>query len=185
LNTVNSQISGLRNNIANIKQDIIYVNDNLPKYKEFQSRGLFLDQDRFMAGRLLEDMRKKTDIPSFSFTIEDLKDIPNADAETVNYRLVSSRIRVERISAVFDNNVYVFLQEIAKSFPEHTRVQKFDLRRLTEVNEQTLKDITEGKQKGIIEANVVFDWMTMVKKQQEQPVAPGGTQPPAPGFRGR
>lgn len=174
LNAEEAKVRDLRNKIANTKQEVAYVKENLPAYQGLQDRGFFLDQDRFMIGRLLEDMRKKTELESFSFNIDDLTEIPNADAETAKQRLVKSHITIQKVASVFDSNIYAFLQDIAAVFPETTRIQKFDMKRVKEVNETSLNEIVEGKPVTFIDAGIEFDWITMVPKREGMTAGAGG-----------
>jgi hypothetical protein len=168
LNAVDSQISGLHGKITEARQDMIFVKENLSKYQELQDKGLFMEQDRFMIDRLLQDMRGKAGLSAFSFTIEDLKDVPNANAESMGSKLVSSRINVEKIASPLDSNIYVFLQNIADAFPEHTAIRKFEIKRVAGVNEQALRDIYDGKPVSFVTADISFDWMTLASKAAEQ-----------------
>ncbi|MCE9508669.1 MAG: hypothetical protein K8R48_10230 [Alphaproteobacteria bacterium] len=162
LRAVDGQISDLRSKITTAKQETAFVKENLPKYQELQDRGLFLEQDRFMIDRLLQDMRSKAGIANFSFAVGDLTAMANADAESIGYTLSSSRISVDKIISPLDNNIYAFLQDIRGAFPEYTRLQKFSIQRTAKVNEQLLNDLSDGKQVSAVGANIVFDWMTLV-----------------------
>ena len=190
LRAVEGKISELKGKISNTKQEVVYLKENIPKYQELQDKGLFLEQDRFMIERLLEDMRIRAGITKFSFAIDDLKEIPNADASGMEHKLVSSNIRVDRIISVLDNNIFSFIQHIGDAFPEHARLQKFELRRVSDVNETKLNEIVQGKPVNFVDATVNFDWVTMVPKVSDKP-APGAAAPGAPaapaaaGFRGR
>jgi hypothetical protein len=174
LNAVESQVSGLNGKIAGAKQDMIFVKENLTKYQDLKDKGLFMEQDRFMIDHTLQDMRGKAGLSAFSFSIEDLKDVPNANADSMDYKLVSSRINVDRIVSALDSNIYVFLQNIASTFPEHTSIQKFDIKRVAEVNEQALKDINDGKPVSFVTADVSFDWLTLAPKTAGSTTAGSG-----------
>lgn len=168
LRAVDGQILDLRGKIATAKQETAFVKENLPKYRELQDKGLFLEQDRFMIDRLLQDMRSKAGIANFSFAVGDLTALPNADAESIGYTLASSRISIDKIISPLDNNIYVFLQNIKDAFPEYTRLQKFSIQRTAKVNEQLLNDLSDGKQVSAVGANIVFDWMTLASNASGQ-----------------
>jgi len=182
LNAVNGQISELSGKIANIKQEMAYLKENMPKYQELQDKGIFQNQDRFMIERVLENMRRAAALQGFSFMIEDAKDVPNADAAGVGYRLVNSRINVKISASPLDTGIYTLLQDIASSFSGHTHIKSFELKRIAEVKEQALNDLLNGKPVGFINADIVFDWMTMAPKAAAQPLAPA--EGAAAGFRG-
>lgn len=180
--TVNGQISELRGKINSIKQDMAFVKDNLPKYNELKNSGFFENQDRFMISRIMEDLRVKSGISSFSFSVADVTEIPNTDAEAVNYRLINSRIKVDKIVSPLDANIYMLAQEMTHVFPNYARLQGMHITRAAEVTEATLKDIASGKPVNFVDADLEFDWITMVPKLAETTTGPGGM--PA-GFRGQ
>ena len=173
LNAVRGQISSLQNKIMNVQKEVNSLKENQPKYQKLKDKGFFLGQDRFMIERLLENVRKKSEITSFSFTVGNLKDVPNAKAASMNYKLVSSRIEVGNIMSPLDSNIYIFLQALADDFPQHTRIQSFDIRRTKEVTEAALSKIAIGKPVSFVDANLSFDWMTLVPKVTEKPTAAG------------
>ncbi|MFH1157883.1 MAG: hypothetical protein V1721_03235 [Pseudomonadota bacterium] len=177
MDSVSGQISALQSKIMNIQQEVNSLKENQPKYQALKDRGFFLSQDRFMLGRLLEEVRKKSEITSFSFTIGNLEEVPSADAAGMNYRLVRSRIKIGSIVSPLDINIYIFLQALAEAFPEHTRIQSFEIRRTGEVTEAALSKIATGQPVSFVDANLAFDWMTLVPKVDEKPAAAG--------FRGR
>ena len=190
LNTVRGEVSGLQGKIASIKQDKEALEKSMPAYDELKDKGFFMDQDRFMIKRWLDDMQKKSDIASFSFSIADINDIQNPTATGINSRLINSRIKVEKIVSALDTNIYSFLQDIENSFPEHTRIQSFNIRRSAPVTEDALKKIASGEVVSFVNASIVFDWLTLVPKvvTQAPGTSPGSTVPAgiAPtGFRGR
>ena len=177
LNVVNSQISTMKNKIMNIQKEVDSLIKNQPKYQKLKDKGFFLNQDRFMIGRLLEEVRKKSKITSFSFTIGNLKEIPNRKADSMNYKLIKSHIKVGNIMSPLDINIYIFMQKLGDFFPEHTRLQNFNIKRTEEVTEASLSKIAMGQPVSFVNAQLSFDWITLIPKVTEKPTAAG--------FRGR
>jgi hypothetical protein len=183
LSSINGQISQLQGKISGIKQDVAYVNENLPAFKDLEGKGFFLQQDRFMIGREMETLRARTGISSFAFSIGDVQEVPNPDATAIDYKLINSRIKIDRIVSPLDTNVYVLMQEMSEVFPEYSRIQSVDMTRVAEVTETSLKDIAAGKAVNFVNASVTFDWLTLVPKSDDKAAPPViGT---SPGFRGR
>lgn len=184
LNAVNAEIADLQTKIATIQQDIAFVKENMPKYEDMQKKGFFQAQDRFEIERTLENLRTTSGLAGFSFSISEVQDIPNADAEATDHKVVTSRITIDRIVAPIESSIYVFMQKISSVFPEFVRVQKLEVTRTGEVTEAALKQISEGGPVSFVNAVVVFDWITMVAKEAKTPDAAGQGGAPT-GFRGR
>lgn len=181
--SINAQISDTQTKLASIKDDMKFVEQNLSKYKQLETSGFFLSQDRFMINRTMEDLRKKAGIASFSFSVADVKEIPNADAASINYKLINSHIKVDKIVSPIDTNVYILTQEMAHVFPDFARIQTLDVTRENDVTEGTLKQIAAGQPVNFVNAVVEFDWITMIPKPPETPSEPGAEGPA--GFRGQ
>jgi hypothetical protein len=176
--TVNGQISALHGKITSIKQDMAFVNDNMPKFNDMKDKGFFLNQDRFTINRIMNDLQTRTGISSFSFNVSDEKEIPNADAEAISYKLIDSHIKVDKIISPLDINIYMLAQEMPHAFPSYARIQNMNITRTGEVTEASLKDIIDGKPVNFVNADIEFDWITMVPKPEG---AAAGSAPA--GFR--
>lgn len=167
LATVDGQVSQLRNKLTTAQQDVAFVTENLEKYQAISEKGLFHTQDRFMADRLLQELREKSGMEPFNFRISDMTDIPSADAQAMGYRLVSSRVSIDRATATLDTSFYTFVQELTSSFPGYVAVRDLKLRRQVAYDARALKDIADGKTVNFINGDIIFDWMTLT------PVASG------------
>lgn len=181
--SIQAQVSETQGKLANIKADIAFIQEHLPDYKNLEKSGFFLNQDRFMIGRTMEDLRAKAGISGFSFLVADVNEITNADAGAINYKLINSHIKVDKIVSPLDTNVYTLVQEMAKVFPDFARLQRLEVVRDSEVTEQSLKDIAAGRPVNFVNAEVELDWITMVPKPSDNAGAPGSAQPA--GFRGQ
>lgn len=157
-----AQIADLQGKIQNIKQEVADFHKNLPRYEELKTRGFFLEQDRFRMGRDLDAVRTASGIKAFSYNIADIKDVPNIEATQAQMRIISSRIDVSHVSLVTDEEFYKFIDLMQEQFPTQLRLQSFQVRRANELTPQALASMAEGKKVDIIDATVIFDWMTMV-----------------------
>lgn len=182
--TLGSEISDLNSKIATAKQEIAFLKENLDSYRVLEERGFFTEQDRFMIGRLIDETGRKAGLSQFNYSIDELKKIDNEDAKKIDHQLVSSRITVKSINASLDNGVYALMQDIGSAFPEHTRINKFEIKRARLLDDQALKDIASGNASaGLITAEVVFEWMSLVSNAPPvNPNAPAGTAAPSTGV---
>jgi hypothetical protein len=184
---VDGQISDLRGKITSIKQDIASLKENLPKYEALKADGFFSDQDRFIISRMLDSMRRKTNLSGFNYSVDEIQEVPNQEAANIRLKLMNSRISIQNIVSLFDNDVYIFMQGLPQSFPAHTRIKSFEMNRTAdEIREPDLKRIAEGKPVTFVSTNVIFEWMTLAEKPEDTSAAKPASGRPAPGgFRGR
>jgi len=177
---VEGQIRDLRGKISAAKADMIFLKAHLAEYNVMKDSGFFVNQDRFVISHVMEDLRAKEGISTFSFSVGDIKEIPNPDADAVNYKLISSRITVNNIVSPFDTSAYIMAQDIAHAFPGYARIQDLKVTRKGEVDEKSLKDISEGKPVSFVDTTLDVDWITMIPKPAENTPGTPGAQA---GFR--
>lgn len=177
---VDGQIKELHAKIASAKQDMAYLKDHLAEYNSLKDSGLFLNQDRFMISHIMEGLRAKEGLSSFAFSVADIKDIPNTDADAVNYKLIDSRITVSNIVSPLDTSAYILAQDIVHAFPGFARIQDLKVTRVADVDERSLKDLSNGQPVNFVSSTLDVDWITMVPKTTD--AAPGAAPTPT-GFR--
>ncbi len=159
--TIND-IAGLQGRIQDVKKDMAYVREILPRYDEIKSRGFFQEQDRFAIGRYLNDIREGAGLAGFSFTIDSLQEIESPEAAKAGLRLVDSRIKITEIQSLTDAQVYKFIGAMQQKFPEHLRLQSLTFRKNADVNNDILGRIARKDPVSLLSGEVVFDWLTLV-----------------------
>jgi hypothetical protein len=176
LDGINDEIGATSQKIASIKSDLDTFNKTLPQYKELEQKGFTRNQDRFGMSRDLDDVRKKAALAGFSFTISDIKKVDNPDATTAQMQLIDSRIKIENVVSLLDVNFYDFVDLMQTDFPEHLRVQSFEITRKNPLNSDALAKIAQKEPVNLLSATAQFDWLTVIPKQEQngQSPTPGG-----------
>ncbi len=172
------EISSLNARIAGAKRDAAFMKENMPEYERMQQDGFFLTHNRFMLENEINKLREAAGISSFSYDVAAATKVENRDAESIHYQLLGSRISVSRIASPLDANIYILAQSIHKVFPIDTRLQEMKIQRVKQVDPQSLKLLSDGKQVNFVNAAVAFEWITLVPNA---PAKKNGSN----GFRGR
>ena len=171
-----SEISTLQTGIQNTKTDMQVLEENLPFYDTLLKSGFVQEQDRFGMSRALEDIKLKANIQGFSFSVGDIRELQNADAQLAGKRLLHSRVEIDRITTVTDVNLFDLMTLIEKEFPIHARIHQFTLSRVGTLSQEVLTRISEGPF-ALLNAKITFDWFSLGEVPQDTgvaPVAPGG-----------
>lgn len=178
LRNVSSQISKLSVDIENIKRELREFPVNHARYQALEAKGFFSVQDRFEAGRVIDSLRPRSGLLGYTYRIEALRQMQDAKAAAANASLIASRVSIDGMTSVLDANVFSFMRAIGDTFPQHTRINSFEIKRDKEVDTALLKSIAAAPVP-VVSAKVDFDWLTVVP-QDALPVEgqPGG-------FRGR
>lgn len=173
---VTAEIDDLQGRIQNVRQEIELFNQNLPKYQTLADRGFFLEQDRFRLGRDLDAARVVSGVKAFSYNVANIADVSNSEAQAAGQRLILSRIDITNLDMNTDIEFFQLLDAMQRQFPAHLRLNAFHLRRTDALSEATLKLIASGQPSYIMQADVVFDWITMVPAAASAaPGTPGAT----------
>jgi hypothetical protein len=168
---VSGQITSLQQNIQSVKQELSDYQHNLPEYAKLRDNGFFLPQDRFRLVRDLERIKLESGSSSdFSFVVSEVRTIPNAKATEAGMELIVSQIKLDKVTALLDNDFYNLVTKVLQDFPAHLRLGKFTVKRVVgSVGEEVLRKLIDGESISLISAEVDFDWVTIVP-QAEAPV---------------
>lgn len=162
MNTRN-EISRLQTEIENIKAELRSLKETMPQYEALEAKGFFLNQDRFFLGRTLEELKNRSELRGFSFSISDIREVPNSEAATANRRLIASTIKIDQISSLLDMSFFNFMHIIETYFPAHARIDSFSVAKLTKIDDQTLARIAKQPGASLINASLTMDWLTMTE----------------------
>lgn len=178
LNGINDEISTLQTKIQSTQQDLRDYQANLPKFKELQGKGFMSVQDRFQLSRDLDRVRNDAAISKFVFDVHDISRIPNADAKTAKMQLLDSRIDISKIESPLDINFYDFMDKMQREFPEHLRLDNFEIKRGAAVDPATLQKIANREPVDLVISTASFDWYTMVPLPPDTAANPNAPKGP-------
>lgn len=165
LTRVQNDISSLQGKINNVKKELADFKRNLPKYENLKSVGFFSAQDRFQLERDLNKVQEKSGLQGFSYTVSEVQTLENADAKKSKSRIIKSEIKIEKPFALVDRQFYDFVYAMMQDFPSHVRLQSFSLSRKGELDNETLAKIRSQEIRSMMDANAVFEWMTIVPEE--------------------
>lgn len=159
---INGDISTLRGKIQNTKQELAEYQTNLPAYEAMKSNGFMSGQDRFQITRDLDAVRQNAGGIGFNFRIDDLKTIDSQAARDAGMKVVDSRINIDNITTLLDLDIYSFVNRMQREFPAHLRLSSIRIERKDKLNRATLARLQRKDNVALINANLVFDWITYV-----------------------
>ncbi len=173
---ISADITSLQGKIQNTKQDLADFKRDLPKFKELQGKGFMSTQDRFQLSRDLNDVRNAAALAGFSFTVDDIKKVDNAEAQAAQEQLILSRLTVDNVTSILDLNFYDFIDKMQSMFPAHVRVENFSIERKDPVTQATLQKIAAKQPVSLFTAKATFDWLTMILLPPPAAATPPGGQ---------
>lgn len=162
---LDGEIAELGTKIDNVKREVEAFNNNLPAFKELQSRGFMLPQDRLQLGRDFTEIKEKSAISGFTYTVDDIAIITHPSAEEGGLKVINSDIKMAGISPRLDADFYAFMDLIQSRFPAHIRIQSVTIRKSVDVNGDILARIERKEDAGLMSIEAELDWMTIVPKE--------------------
>lgn len=178
--TVDREIRDLRSSIDNIKSKIKSLEENQGAYDALKERGFFVDQDRFLADKTFKSMMSWANLVGLSYNISALQEIQDPRADSIKYKLMQSKVDVDKIRAYTDGDIYNFIQQVTKKFPGQTQLVSIVLKRGDELNQANLEKLAvslrdpKAPTVAFVEADISFNWRTMVPAKEEAPAGTGG-----------
>ena len=177
LQAATSNLQSTSAQIADLETKKSIVSKSGKKFKELKER---IDNEEFTLDPLnaqerLNALRKDFRLgePKVQFTQE-------ADLVTPAFQkhpsvIVSKRDVTFEFKAMTDMHVYSFLNAIETSFPGMVKIKKVQLARLSEVNDQIIKQIQLGDEPELISATIEFVWIGL--RFKDDPNASTGDNP--------
>lgn len=165
LTKVQSDIASLQSKINNVKKELADFKRNLPKYENLKSVGFFSPQDRFQLERDLNKVQEISGLQGFSYTVSEVQTLENAEAKKSKSRIIRSEIKIENPFALVDRQFYDFVHVMMQDFPAHIRLKSFALARKGELDNDTLAKVRTQEIRSLMNANAVFEWMTIVPEE--------------------
>jgi hypothetical protein len=177
LQAANGQVAKLSMDIQNVKKELADFPANHARYDALEKGGFLSSQDRFEAGRALDGMREKSGLLGYTYRIDALRAMADDAATAEGLDLVASRLTVEGLSSVLDTGVFSFLRMLPQSFPQHLRLERFEINRSRDVSEGVLKSLAV-KPEPLVSGSATFDWLAVVPHEAAPNTGDAG-------FRGR
>ena len=97
--------------------------------------------------------------------MSEVQTLENAEAKKSKSRIIKSQITIERPFALVDRQFYDFVHVMMQDFPAHVRLQSFALARRGELDNETLAKVRTQEIRSLMDANAVFEWMTIVPEE--------------------
>lgn len=146
---------------SNIEEEYKKFIEYQKQYEKLKATGFFIDQDRFIAKKVLDHFQGLAGLVSISYSISAAERIDDSSASKISKKLMKSQIKVSLVSYT-DKEIYRFIELIQGAFPSGIQITSLELEPNEEVTPQNLKIIGSGKPVGFVKGELVFDWLTLL-----------------------
>lgn len=171
LRALDSEINKLRKSIVNIKDELVYYNDNIDKYNALKEKGFIRgeeDNTQTQVFEFIAAQRTANRIINMQYEIAEPVTIKSREVALTKYMLQKRQITLSNISAFFDTDIFRLLHQLNTQAAGHTRITSVSFVRPEPAGfEKALERIALGTQEGLITATVLLDWYNMAPLPEE------------------
>ncbi len=175
LRTLDGEINKLRRSIVNIKDEMVYYNDNIDKFNALKATGFILtgEEDSTQSTQaqvfdFISTQRTANRIINMQYEIAEPVTIKSREIELTKNMLQKRQITLSNIAAFFDTDIFRMIHQLNTQAAGHTRITSVSLIRANPDNfEKALERISMGTQEGLITATVLLDWYNMAPLPEE------------------
>lgn len=179
------EVQGARQEASRLMAQAQDVEGEYKKFLEYQkqyeglsSTGFFIEQDRFIAKKVLDRFQQMAGLVSVSYSIGAAEKVEDQKVAKISKKLMKSEISAE-ISAYTDKGIYRFVELVQEAFPGGVQVKSLMIEPDEEVTPENLKSVGAGKPVSFVKGKMVFDWLVLLDDENAG-AAGGGVMGAAP-----
>lgn len=165
LNITRGQISDKRSQADRLRSDFNLIQQQKTYFENLKDAGFLSDQNRIVARRRIQDIQRYSKVIRANYGISAAKIEKNQFATDMDYAVLDSPIKID-VEALDDLDVYNFIFWMENAFPGHVSMRNFELERVLDINEATLRAIGAGQTTVLLKGTINFAWRTMVPKSE-------------------
>lgn len=177
LRKLKSDISFKRSEADRFRQEMAEIQNEKNTFESMQKIGFLGEQSRMEAAQRIEAIQSYSRVLSAKWNIApgiiDAEEQSDATRDA-NRIIFKSQISVS-LEALDDADVYSFIDMMENAFMGHVSVTSFELERVLDLNEVTLRQIGSGIPAILVKATVVFEWKTLITQDQAAAIMPSGS----------
>lgn len=165
LQNLRADASKRRNQIRELRMEFERLMPKIGDYKRLQEKGFFNNQKRTLAQEKIREFRDRSNLLVAKYEIQSAKVVEDARADDADYAVLSSPVTIE-MEALDDIDIYTFINLMYQGFPGNIDVQEINIERQKDLNKKRLQKIASGEPEVLIEAEMKFNWRSMVPKSE-------------------
>ena len=165
LRMLNSSIANGRAEIDKLKQDLAFFEEQKYLFGNLVSLGFFSDQDRFYAQKRIEAIQDKSNILHMHYNFTPARVEENSYAADADHVVLTTTVDVN-LEAIDDIDFYKFMYWVNNAFTGQTSINSFNLERVADVDDYTLRQIGTGTPVTLLKGSITFDWRTLIPREE-------------------
>lgn len=174
LRVVRASVASARAELEKLQNDMAFFQEQKGLYDNLEQIGFFSRQDRFDARRRIEAIQNESNILHMHYNIKPAVVEENKEAAKADYVVLKTPATVD-VDAMDDLDFYSFMYWIDNAFTGQVSITGFDMERVLDVNDRTLRRIGSGNPTTLLKGSLSFEWRTLIPRTEY--VAEGAGMP--------
>ncbi len=165
LRSTKAEIAAKQSDTQKLQNEYQLIQTQKASFEHLKAAGFLGPQDRVQARERMEAIRNHSRVLQANYSIEPVKVEENVTAAESGNVVLSSVIRTE-ISALDDLDIFSFVYWLENGFTGQITVSNFEIKRESDIDDITLRQIGTGSPVVVVKGNVDFEWRTMVPREE-------------------
>lgn len=172
LTQIRSDISFKRSEANRFREEMAEIQSEKNVFKSMQSTGFLGEQSRLEARKRIVAIQSYSRVLSARYNIQPGV-VENAETAVNADRVILKTQLSFDVDAMDDADIFNFIYLMENAFMGHISVTSFELDRVLDVNEVTLRQIGSGTPMILVKAKILFDWKTLMSREQAALIGAG------------
>lgn len=163
LRQIKSEISSKRTESDRFRQEFDEIQKEKGKFQSLEAQGFLSDQNRAIIQDRINVIQKYSRVLRLAYNIERSAAEEIDTARDANRVVIKSPVKFE-VDAVDDMDVFSFLFLLENGFVGHTAITSFELERVLDLNDVTMRQIGSGVDTVLVKSSIRMDWKTLMNR---------------------
>ncbi|QQG35692.1 MAG: hypothetical protein HYS17_09245 [Micavibrio aeruginosavorus] len=163
LRQLKSNVSTKRAESDRFRQEFDEIQREKGKFQSLEAQGFLSDQNRASIQKRIDVIQRYSRVSRAAYNIDRSMAEDVEVAREANRVVVKSPVKFE-IDAIDDMDVFSFLYLLENAFIGHTAITSFELERVLDLNDVTMRQIGSGMDTVLVKSSVQLDWKTLMNR---------------------
>jgi hypothetical protein len=165
LRTAKAEIASKQNETEKLRGEYELIQKQRASFEDLKEAGFLGPQDRVVARERMEAIQTHSRVVQAKYSIEPVKVEENKSAADSGQVILNSAINVD-VDALDDIDFLSFVYWLENGFPGQITINNIDIKRESDVDDVTLRQIGTGSPLVIVKGQANFEWRTMVPREE-------------------
>ena len=158
--SVSSQASTKRGEVLSLRQEFTELQGTIRDFRLLEEEGFFINQNRLEASEIVENFRDIVGLNKARLEIDPGEILENQKAQEAGHVFLQSKLNLS-LEAQDDLEIFAFLKLMQDRFPGQLLIEEMNIMKTRDIDEVVLRQIGTGTPVTLMQADLVYNWITI------------------------